>query len=98
MGLYNIYEIIFAKKTNNRKSGRKSPRLFVNISLQCVLSGNQVVYLVTVYTYNNGEPPFGNERLICGKSYLTYDAKLIILIPIIFFFALNFDIIRMVMI
>ena len=45
------------------KSGRKSPRLFVNISLQCVLSGNQVVYLVTVYTFNNGEPPFGNERL-----------------------------------
>ena len=40
---------------------------------------------MTVYTIIKGEPLFGNEKLIRGKSYLTYDAKLIMLIPVIFF-------------
>lgn len=46
LGIYILYETVFAKKTNNRTiSGRKSPRLYTIMSLQCVLSGNQVVYL-----------------------------------------------------
>ena len=55
------------------------------MGLQYVLSGNQVIYLETIYTFIKGEPPFGNERLNRGKSYLTYDAKFIMLVPGIFF-------------
>lgn len=50
---------------------RKSPRLYADIRLQCVLSGNQVIYLETIYPSIKGEPPFGNERFDAGKTYLT---------------------------
>ena len=44
------------------KSGRKSPRLFVNISLQCVLSGNQVVRFGNNVPFSlKGNRKFGNE-------------------------------------
>ena len=66
-----LYETRFAKKTNNRLiSGRKTPRLYADIRLQCVLSGNQVIYSVTIYQFIKGEPPFGNERFEYGENLL----------------------------
>ena len=51
------------KGINYKFLERKTPRMSCCIGLQCVLSGNQVLYLATIQLFLKGEPLIGNDKL-----------------------------------